>query len=85
LAFIESTQPEEVRHFGLQVLQHVVTKEWPSVTLNYQTTQTRTKFGQLLLDYASRGTKHMLDEQVFIKEKVAVILSSIVELTWPKV
>ncbi|KAG2378072.1 hypothetical protein C9374_008694 [Naegleria lovaniensis] len=83
--FIVDSQPEEVRHFGLQVLHYIVTKEWPAVQANYQTTQTRSRISQLLLEYAARGTKHMLEEKLFIKEKLASIFSSIIELTWPKI
>lgn len=83
-AFVVDSQPEEVRHFGLQILHYIVTKEWPGVQVNFQTTQTRSRISQLLLEYAARGTRHMLEEKLFIKEKLASIFSSIIELSWPK-
>ena len=83
--FINNSQPEEVRHFGLQIIQYIVTKEWPTIQATYQSTQAKIKVAQTLLEYAASGTKHMLEEKSFIKEKLASILSSIIELTWPAV
>ncbi|EFC50263.1 ran-binding protein 21 [Naegleria gruberi] len=83
--FINNNQPEEVRHFGLQIIHHIVSREWPTIPSTYQSTQAKIKVAQTLLDYAASGTKHMLEEKSFIKEKLASILSIITELTWPSV
>ncbi|KAL9646411.1 hypothetical protein ABK040_006410 [Willaertia magna] len=86
LTLITTNFPDPIRHFALQVIDHVVSKEWTTggTSSNYQEFQRKSQLTNTLLDYAARGTRHLLEEKNFIKEKLAEILSTIIVKTWPK-
>ena len=55
-----------VRHYGLSLLAHVIEGHWHQP--GFEEPQTQIK--QLVLQMMAEGTKPMLEEPTFIKEKL---------------
>eukprot|EP01125_Pyxidicula_operculata_P004078 TRINITY_DN1584_c0_g1_i1.p1 TRINITY_DN1584_c0_g1~~TRINITY_DN1584_c0_g1_i1.p1 ORF type:complete len:1169 (-),score=237.78 TRINITY_DN1584_c0_g1_i1:433-3939(-) len=66
-----------VRHFGLHLLEHTVKEKWNQIH-----TAKRASITKALLDFMKAGTKDILEEQAFIKQKVASILVEIAKNDW---
>ncbi|ORY96981.1 armadillo-type protein [Lobosporangium transversale] len=80
LAHKDKQQPDVLRHFGVGLMEYCVRYRWTDDTL-IQETKESLKQGAMSL--ISEGLKPMLEEQSFIKEKVARLFVAIAEREWP--
>eukprot|EP01127_Copromyxa_protea_P024039 TRINITY_DN9291_c0_g2_i1.p1 TRINITY_DN9291_c0_g2~~TRINITY_DN9291_c0_g2_i1.p1 ORF type:complete len:1204 (+),score=281.47 TRINITY_DN9291_c0_g2_i1:31-3612(+) len=67
-----------VRLFGESVMDYVVKNKWNDFQYH-----TRVEIRNALLSFMVAGTKEVLEEQVFIKEKFVAVLVEIAKRDWP--
>ncbi|KAK4329340.1 hypothetical protein Pmani_000289 [Petrolisthes manimaculis] len=68
-----------VRHFGLQLLEHVIKYKWNDLTVE-QKVFIKEKSMQLLAE----GTLDLLTEQLYIKDKVSRLVVEMMKREWPQ-
>ncbi|KAG0368911.1 hypothetical protein BGZ54_000832 [Gamsiella multidivaricata] len=82
LAHKDNQQPDVVRHFGLGLIENVVRYRWSDGTL---TPETKAQIRDNVMSLAAEGSKPLLTEQSFIKEKVARLFVEVAKREWPGV
>lgn len=78
LMLAEKKYPHIVRHFGLQLLEHVVRYRWIKLSA-----EEKTLLKSSSLNLIKRGTSGILDEQPHIKDAVSRIVVEIFKHEWP--
>lgn len=71
-------QPDEIRHFALQTLNMAVNKFWKSFTLAQKVT-----LKQTCVEFIKEGSKGVLEEKEYVKEKIVQMVCSVVIKGWP--
>ncbi|KAG0305227.1 hypothetical protein BGZ98_004452 [Dissophora globulifera] len=80
LAHKDNQQPDVVRHFGLSLIEETVRYRWSESALTLQI-KAQTRLNAISL--AAEGTRPMLEEQAFIKEKIARLFVEVAKREWP--
>ncbi|TPX48204.1 hypothetical protein SeLEV6574_g02167 [Synchytrium endobioticum] len=78
LAKKDSGQPDVVRHFGLSALEHGVRFRWAQYS-----DQEREQIRNCVIDLIQTGTKDILVEPLYIKEKCARLFVEVAKRMWP--
>ncbi|TPX35927.1 hypothetical protein SmJEL517_g01740 [Synchytrium microbalum] len=78
LARKDSGQPDVVRHFGLSALEHGIRFHWAQYTA-----QEREQIRNCVVDLVQNGTKDILIEPLYIKEKCARLFVEVAKRMWP--
>lgn len=73
---IDKKNNDAMRHFGLHLLEHVISKTNDRRALS--------EISNLLLRYASEGVKPFFEEASLVKEKVAALIVAIIKREWPQ-
>ncbi|KAJ3053173.1 hypothetical protein HK097_004905 [Rhizophlyctis rosea] len=80
LAHKDNGQPDELRYFGLSVLENIIKFKWNSAELS---DADRQKLKELVVNLTADGLKGFADEKSFIKEKVAKIFVEVAKRLFP--
>ncbi|KAG0321131.1 hypothetical protein BGZ99_004109 [Dissophora globulifera] len=80
LAHKDNQQPDVVRHFGLSLIEETVRYRWSDSAL---TLQIKAQIRLNAISLAAEGTRPMLEEQAFIKEKIARLFVEVAKREWP--
>ena len=75
---ITPTLPNEVRYFGFQLYEHLITKRWSSLSPDFQRA-----LKDRSLQIIASSTRHMFEEPRFIKEKAVQLVGLIAQREWP--
>uniref|UniRef100_A0A8C6UXA7 Exportin 5 n=1 Tax=Neogobius melanostomus TaxID=47308 RepID=A0A8C6UXA7_9GOBI len=79
LKLAAKTQPAVIRHFGLQILEHVIKYRWNNMQVN-EKVQLKDCAMQLL----STGTSSVLQEESHIKDVLSRITVEMIKREWPQ-
>ncbi|KAM4692893.1 exportin-5 isoform 2-T2 [Discoglossus pictus] len=79
LHLAERTQPPVVRHFGLQVLEHVVKFQW-----NNMSREDKMCLKNSVITLMSSGIHSILEEEGHIKDVIARIVVEMIKREWPQ-
>eukprot|EP00736_Rhodelphis_marinus_P007993 Rmarinus@m.8479 len=80
VTLFQPDQPLECRHFALSALETLVKTRWQSeLSLEFQN-----RLKSLAFMMIDSGTRHMLDEPLFIKERIAILVSAMAKRCWPQ-
>ncbi|XP_042308146.1 exportin-5 isoform X2 [Sceloporus undulatus] len=79
LKLAEKTQTAIVRHFGLQILEHVVKFRW-----NTMTRLEKVYLKNNVMGLISNGTQNILEEESHIKDVVSRIVVEMIKREWPQ-
>lgn len=77
---IRPAQPDPARHFGLSLLGTVIEQRWHQAGFEQEQMQIK----QLILEMMAGGTKPLLEEAAFIKEKLCSLVSAVGCREWPQ-
>ncbi|KAL1918230.1 uncharacterized protein VTP21DRAFT_3496 [Calcarisporiella thermophila] len=80
LAHKSSLQPDTVRHFALGLLEDTVRIQWNSPSFDQHA---RDNLRNIISLLALEGTKDILEEKQYIKEKLAKLFSEVAKREWP--
>ncbi|XP_053405652.1 exportin-5-like [Mercenaria mercenaria] len=78
LTLSERVHPHIIRHFGLQLLQHVIRYRWTKLTV-----EEKDLLKASSLTLIEKGTSGILEEQPHIKDAVSRIVVEILKHDWP--
>ncbi|XP_069464930.1 exportin-5-like [Ambystoma mexicanum] len=79
LKLAEKTQPAIVRHFGLQIMEHVVKFRWNNMSRNE-----KANLKNNVMTLISTGTEPILVEESHIKDVLARIVVEMIKREWPQ-
>ncbi|XP_010887304.2 exportin-5 isoform X2 [Esox lucius] len=79
LRLADKAQTAVVRHFGLQILEHVVKFNW-----NNMPQQEKVHLKNCAMDLLSTGTYPILEEESHIKDVLARIIVEMIKREWPQ-
>ncbi|XP_033000415.1 exportin-5 [Lacerta agilis] len=79
LKLAEITQTAIVRHFGLQILEHVVKFRWNNMN-RYEKVFLKNQVMELI----SNGTQNILEEESHIKDVLSRIVVEMIKREWPQ-
>ncbi|XP_075719893.1 LOW QUALITY PROTEIN: exportin-5 [Rhinoderma darwinii] len=79
LRLAEKSQPPLVRHFGLQVLEHVVKFRW-----NNMEREEKVVLKDSVMGLMSSGVRPVLEEEGHIKDVLARIVVEMIKREWPQ-
>eukprot|EP01080_Neovahlkampfia_damariscottae_P002186 gene2186-2050_t len=79
LELLNNDKEDIFRHFGLQLLQHIVKNQWKDLD-NSQ----KENFYATLLNYCSKGVREMTKEVKYVKEKTAAVVVAVLKREWPQ-
>ncbi|XP_066552566.1 exportin-5 isoform X2 [Amia ocellicauda] len=79
LKLAEKSQPAVVRHFGLQILEHVIKFRWNNMPQREKITLKNCAMGLL-----STGTYPILEEECHIKDALSRIMVEMIKREWPQ-
>lgn len=79
LKLAEKAQPAIVRHFGLQILEHVVKFRWNNMARNE-----KVFLKNNVMTLVSSGTESILVEESHIKDVIARIVVEMIKREWPQ-
>ncbi|KAJ8013750.1 hypothetical protein DPEC_G00033030 [Dallia pectoralis] len=79
LQLADKTQTAVVRHFGLQILEHVVKFNW-----NNMPQLDKVHLKDCAMDLLSKGTYPILEEESHIKDVLARIIVEMIKREWPQ-
>ncbi|XP_077585073.1 exportin-5 [Stigmatopora nigra] len=75
----DKAQPPVVRHFGLQIMEHVIKFRWNDMEL-HEKIQVKDYTMQLL----SQGTQPILQEESYIKDVLSRVVVEMIKREWPQ-
>ncbi|KAJ1970840.1 karyopherin, partial [Dimargaris xerosporica] len=83
LAHKAQNYPDTVRHFGLSLIEHTIRYRWDEAEY---TDAHRDEIQQLVIDLVMHGLRDPTPspEPIFIKEKMAQLVTEVAERRWPK-
>ncbi|KAF7661800.1 hypothetical protein LDENG_00254150, partial [Lucifuga dentata] len=79
LQLAEKTQTAVVRHFGLQILEHVIKFRW-----NDMSQQEKGYLKDCAMQLLSNGTRSILEEESHIKDALSRIIVEMIKREWPQ-
>ncbi|XP_068183178.1 exportin-5 [Antennarius striatus] len=79
LQLADRTQPAVVRHFGLQILEHVIKFRW-----NNMQQQEKVQLKECAMRLLSDGTLSILEEESHIKDGLSRIIVEMIKREWPQ-
>ncbi|XP_030627433.1 exportin-5 [Chanos chanos] len=79
LQLAEKSQPAVVRHFGLQILEHVIKFQW-----NEMPQQEKIHLKNCAMGLLSNGTHPILEEETHIKDVLSRIVVEMIKREWPQ-
>ncbi|XP_040906451.1 exportin-5 isoform X1 [Toxotes jaculatrix] len=79
LQLADKAQPAVVRHFGLQILEHVIKFRW-----NNMQQQEKVQLKECAMQLLSNGTRSILEEESHIKDVLARITVEMIKREWPQ-
>uniref|UniRef100_A0A3Q2ZQC4 Exportin 5 n=1 Tax=Kryptolebias marmoratus TaxID=37003 RepID=A0A3Q2ZQC4_KRYMA len=79
LQLADKTQPAVVRHFGLQILEHVIKFRW-----NDMQQQEKVQLKECAMQLLSTGTRSILEEESHIKDALSRITVEMIKREWPQ-
>ncbi|XP_039995576.1 exportin-5 isoform X2 [Xiphias gladius] len=79
LQLADKAQPAVVRHFGLQILEHVIKFRW-----NNMQQQEKVHLKECAMQLLSNGTHSILEEESHIKDVLARITVEMIKREWPQ-
>nr|XP_020458731.1 exportin-5 [Monopterus albus] len=75
----DKAQPAIVRHFGLQILEHVIKFRW-----NNMQPQEKIHLKEWAMQLLSNGTHSVLEEESHIKDALSRIIVEMIKREWPQ-
>uniref|UniRef100_A0A7N6B9U9 Importin N-terminal domain-containing protein n=1 Tax=Anabas testudineus TaxID=64144 RepID=A0A7N6B9U9_ANATE len=75
----DKSQPAVVRHFGLQILEHVIKFRW-----NNMQQQEKVQLKECAMQLLSKGTRSILEEESHIKDVLSRIIVEMIKREWPQ-
>ncbi|XP_041645980.1 exportin-5 [Cheilinus undulatus] len=75
----DKAQPAVVRHFGLQILEHVIKFRW-----NNMQQQEKVQMKECAMQLLSNGTHSILEEVSHIKDVLSRIIVEMIKREWPQ-
>ncbi|XP_041803307.1 exportin-5 [Chelmon rostratus] len=79
LQLADKAQPAVVRHFGLQILEHVIKYRW-----NNMQQQEKVQLKECAMQLLSNGTHSILEEESHIKDVLSRIIVEMIKREWPQ-
>ncbi|GLD65071.1 exportin-5, partial [Lates japonicus] len=79
LQLADKAQPAVVRHFGLQILEHVIKFRW-----NNMQQQEKVQLKECAMQLLSNGTHSILEEESHIKDVLSRITVEMIKREWPQ-
>ncbi|TNN51552.1 Exportin-5 [Liparis tanakae] len=79
LRLADKAQPAVVRHFGLQILEHVIKFRW-----NNMQQQEKVQLKECAMQLLSTGTLAILEEESHIKDVLSRITVEMIKREWPQ-
>ncbi|XP_034008440.1 exportin-5 [Trematomus bernacchii] len=79
LQLADKAQPAVVRHFGLQILEHVIKFRW-----NNMPQQEKVQLKECAMHLLSTGTHSILEEESHIKDGLSRITVEMIKREWPQ-
>uniref|UniRef100_A0A8D3BU13 Importin N-terminal domain-containing protein n=1 Tax=Scophthalmus maximus TaxID=52904 RepID=A0A8D3BU13_SCOMX len=79
LQLADRAQPAVVRHFGLQILEHVIKFRWNSMQQ-----QEKVQLKECAMQLLSNGTRPILEEESHIKDALSRITVEMIKREWPQ-
>ncbi|XP_028279678.1 exportin-5 [Parambassis ranga] len=79
LQLADKAQPAVVRHFGLQILEHVIKFRW-----NNMQQQEKVQLKECAMQLLSNGTRSILEEESHIKDALSRIIVEMIKREWPQ-
>lgn len=79
LKLADAAHPAVIRHFGLQVLEHVIKFRW-----NNMEQQEKVQLKECAMQLLSTGTRSVLLEETHIKDVLARITVEMIKREWPQ-
>ncbi|KAF0027506.1 hypothetical protein F2P81_020247 [Scophthalmus maximus] len=79
LQLADRAQPAVVRHFGLQILEHVIKFRW-----NNMQQQEKVQLKECAMQLLSNGTRPILEEESHIKDALSRITVEMIKREWPQ-
>ncbi|XP_073729012.1 exportin-5 isoform X2 [Misgurnus anguillicaudatus] len=79
LRLAEKSQTAVVRHFGLQILEHVVKFQWNNMSL-----QEKVQLKNCTMGLVSNGVHPILEEECHIKDALSRIVVEMIKREWPQ-
>ncbi|XP_071336660.1 exportin-5 [Trachinotus anak] len=79
LQLADKAQPPVVRHFGLQILEHVIKFRW-----NNMQQQEKVQLKECAMQLLSNGTHSILEEESHIKDALSRITVEMIKREWPQ-
>ncbi|KAK2824326.1 hypothetical protein Q5P01_021501 [Channa striata] len=75
----DKSQPAVVRHFGLQILEHVIKFRW-----NNMQQQEKVQLKECAMQLLLKGTHSILEEESHIKDALSRIIVEMIKREWPQ-
>ncbi|XP_057704373.1 exportin-5 [Corythoichthys intestinalis] len=75
----DKAQPAQIRHFGLQIMEHVIKFRWNDMQ-QHEKIQVKDCTMQLL----SQGTHPILEEESYIKDVLSRVVVEMIKREWPQ-
>ncbi|XP_072565537.1 exportin-5 isoform X1 [Paramormyrops kingsleyae] len=79
LQLAEKSQPAVVRHFGLQIIEHVIKFRWNDMPQNE-----KVQLKNCAMELLSNGTHSILEEESHIKDALSRIVVEMIKREWPQ-
>ncbi|XP_051816047.1 exportin-5 [Acanthochromis polyacanthus] len=79
LQLADKAQPAVVRHFGLQILEHVIKFRW-----NNMQQQEKVQLKECSMQLLTNGTRSILEEESHIKDALSRIVVEMIKREWPQ-
>lgn len=79
LQLADKAQPAVVRHFGLQILEHVIKFKW-----NNMQQEEKVQLKECAMQLLSKGTRSILEEESHIKDGLSRITVEMIKREWPQ-
>uniref|UniRef100_A0A3B4ZEZ9 Exportin-5 n=1 Tax=Stegastes partitus TaxID=144197 RepID=A0A3B4ZEZ9_9TELE len=79
LQLADKAQPAVVRHFGLQILEHVIKFRW-----NNMQQQEKVQLKECAMQLLSNGTRTILEEESHVKDALSRIIVEMIKREWPQ-
>ncbi|XP_038148996.1 exportin-5 [Cyprinodon tularosa] len=79
LHLADKSQPAVVRHFGLQILEHVIKFRW-----NNMQQQEKVQLKECAMQLLTTGTHSILEEESHVKDALSRIVVEMIKREWPQ-
>ncbi|MED6263098.1 hypothetical protein CHARACLAT_000924 [Characodon lateralis] len=79
LQLADKNQPAVVRHFGLQILEHVIKFRW-----NNMQQQEKVQLKECAMQLLTNGTHSILEEESHVKDALSRIVVEMIKREWPQ-